>query len=89
MVTTNSVGVLVAMVMLGTAGETVRGGGFDIPGWPGFVPEPLKVEARAGAFSLTPECKIYFQESPKGAQETAEYLAPMLRKAFPRSARDA
>jgi hexosaminidase len=51
-----------------------------LPGQMGIVPKPVKLEVGTGAFPLSAQCKILYQEGSPGAKVAAEYLAETWRK---------
>jgi len=51
-----------------------------LPGEMGILPKPVKLEVDAGAFPLSAQCNILYQQNSPDAKAAAEYLAEAWRK---------
>lgn len=71
-----------AATLCALAGNTAANAAQTLPGEAGIVPKPAKLEIGAGAFPLSPRCKILYQDGSPGAKSAAEYLADAWQRAL-------
>jgi hexosaminidase len=69
-----------AATLCALTGNLVANAAPTLPGEAGIVPKPVKLEVGAGAFLLSPQCRILYQKGSPGAKAAAEYLADTWRK---------